>query len=365
MQITAKLTGIEYKSYLNKKLEVIEYNDLDINQAPASFSVKEKSFLFNISKWVSPKRTRSYPFERVYNTLNGNKKITVIPVVKDEGIKGDRDFIQWDTISLMSLLDVYVILCFYDKAIKHPRKEGKVTSQKFNNQFIKDKIKDISNYHSSSLHWNLKEIINTLPIVINKVIASYKTISKDIGIDFHNSKGIDSFKNKVMLNADSFMNTSRAKAIQAQRREYKTIQPKEALATLTKAKINIENYLGGIYYFTVDEIEMKNDELYLIEAKHSRGSKLPSISDIKDGLLKMILYTNLKTAKIDDTVYTVKPVLKLTSSSLIGKFNSSLKKKMKGRFCIDNGFTIRQKALLETLIKECEENQILLRIEEG
>ena len=58
---------------------------------------------------MSPKRTRSYPYERVYNSLRISKKITVIPVIKDEGAKGDRDFLQWDTISLMSLLDVFVL----------------------------------------------------------------------------------------------------------------------------------------------------------------------------------------------------------------------------------------------------------------
>jgi len=49
-------------------------------------------------------RTRSYPFERVYNTLEHSKKITVIPVVKDEGMTGDRDYIQWDTVALTDVL---------------------------------------------------------------------------------------------------------------------------------------------------------------------------------------------------------------------------------------------------------------------
>jgi hypothetical protein len=41
------------------------------------------------------------------------KKITVIPVVKDEGANGDRDYIQWDTVSLTSLLDIFVIFAYY------------------------------------------------------------------------------------------------------------------------------------------------------------------------------------------------------------------------------------------------------------
>ena len=66
---------------------------------------------FAVSWWVSPKRTRSYPYARVYDTLGfSGKKATIIPIIKDEGKDGDRDFLQWDTISLMSLLGVYVIV---------------------------------------------------------------------------------------------------------------------------------------------------------------------------------------------------------------------------------------------------------------
>ncbi|WP_205013243.1 hypothetical protein, partial [Pseudomonas shirazica] len=79
-----------------------------------------------------------------------------------------------------------------------------------------------------------------------------------------------------------------------------TVQPKEALSTLTKASITIDNYLGGEYYFVTDEIKVEENKLYLIEGKHSRNSYLPSNGDIKDGLLKMILYTNLQTVTVNN-----------------------------------------------------------------
>ena len=81
-------------------MRTIALDDLDINNAPASCMVRDGDFVFGLSKWVSPKRTRSYPYARVYNTLRCPKRITVIPIVKDEGKNGDRDFIQWDTVSL-------------------------------------------------------------------------------------------------------------------------------------------------------------------------------------------------------------------------------------------------------------------------
>ncbi len=143
MQINATITGLQYQVFLAGELETIKSKDFDINTCPTSSIYSDKKLNFAVSKWVSPKRTRSYPYERVYNTLANGKKITVIPVVKDEGFDGDRDFIQWD---------------------------------------------------------------------------------------------------------------------------------KEALATLTKAKITITNYLGGQYFLTVDEIRIDKKDLYLIEGKHSKSS---------------------------------------------------------------------------------------------
>lgn len=66
----------------------------------------------------------------------------------------------------MSLLDVYVILGYYDTATKHKTRKDKITAQKFNSNYIKNKINEIKNYHSSALHWNLKEIRESLPTLI-------------------------------------------------------------------------------------------------------------------------------------------------------------------------------------------------------
>jgi hypothetical protein len=95
-----------------------------------------------------------------------------------------------------------------------------------------------------------------------------------------------------------------------------TVQPKEIPATQTKAKITITNYPGGKYFFTVDEILIIDEKLFLIESKHSKGAKLPSVGDIKDGLLKMMLYTNLENVSIDDKSFASLPILRLTSEKI-------------------------------------------------
>jgi len=363
MNITANITGIKYQVNSTDDLHDVSFNDLDINIAPSCCHLADKKFNYGISKWVSPKRTRSYPFERVYNSLNVPKRITVIPIIKDEGAKGDRDFIQWDTVSLMSLLDVYVILAYYHNAVIHSSRENKITNQEFDNDYVKNKIIEISNYHSSALHWNLKEIKDTLPLLIDKVQESYNRLQKELNVGFHNSRGLQSFKNQFLKGVADFMDTSRNKAMEAQKREKLTMQPKEFLSTSTKATITIKNYLGGIYYFTTDEIEVIDNDLYLIEGKHTRNSKLPSIGDIKDGLLKMVLYCNLTDVKVNDISYTPKPVLKLTSSNTLGRITANSESSEIVNFKTSNGFNENQIRIIDNLFTEAQTNNFEVIIE--
>jgi len=267
MNITGKITGIRYEPLLTDELQKIDYSRFDINQVPTACIIADGRHSFAVSKWVSPKRTRSYPYERVYNTLNISKKLTVIPIVKDEGATGDRDFIQWDTVSLMSLLDVFVIFAYYRKAEKAG---SKITNQQFDNKYVLSKIKEIEQYHSSALHWNLNELNTNLHTIINKAKSSYTEIEKATKVKLHGFSGLENFQNKIGKDVSAFMAFSRGKAANAQSREFVTVQPKESLSTLTKAKITINNYLGGQYFFTVDEVKLTKDKLFLIEGKHSK-----------------------------------------------------------------------------------------------
>ena len=364
MEITAQIIeGIKYKPLL--KCELVEYlvSDFEINSAKSSSLILQNQDRFAISKWVSPKRTRSYPYERVYNTFSVSKRITIIPIIKDEGASGDRDFLQWDTVCLMSLLDVYVVLAYYETAEKHRTRDEKVTKQRFNSQFVLDKIREVSNYHSSALHWNLKEL-NNITQILQKVKHSYRAISDKTKVKFHSEKGLDSYVNIVSENLTNFMEASRNRSKSAQEREFLTVQPKEILSTLTKAKLTITNYLGGKYFFTVDEVRIEEEKLFLIESKHSKNSKLPSLGDIKDGLLKMMLYVNLENVNLGKTLYKTFPVLKLTSKNLENEISSNSPKKELEMFLIKNRFNKRQIDLLRNLFLEANENNFVISLGE-
>ncbi|PIZ66991.1 hypothetical protein COY13_04325 [Candidatus Roizmanbacteria bacterium CG_4_10_14_0_2_um_filter_36_35] len=347
MDILAKIKGIKYNPLLCRDLEVFDYKDLE--KALASCA----SFILNINKenkvaiswWVSAKRTRSYPYTRVYDTLGfSGKKITIIPVVKDEGKEGDRDFLQWDTISLMSLLGVYVIIAYYSDAKRSKRYRHKITNQRFDIDYIREQIKNILSYQSDALHWNLAHV-DKVGQIGERAMEVYAKISKKLKVEMHSRQTAEKRIIELLKGKDEFMKLSRMLAEKAQRRERLTIQPKENLSG-TKAIITIQNYLGGYYYFTSDEAEVKGNNVFLIEGKHSKNNFLPSLEDIKDGLLKMILFTNLEDVKIGGKNYNAKPVLKLT---------------IENHFDSEN-LNATQKRALELLRREAKTNGFQVKI---
>lgn len=341
MDILAKIKGIKYNPLLCRELELFNFKDLE--KALASCA----SFILNINKenkvaiswWVSAKRTRSYPYTRVYDTLGfSGKKITIIPVVKDEGKEGDRDFLQWDTVSLMSLLGVYVIIAYYSDAKRSTRYRHKITNQRFDIDYIREQIKNILSYQSDALHWNLAHV-DKVGRIGEKALEAYAKISKKLKVEMHSRQTAEKRIIELLKGKDEFMKLSRMLAEKAQKRERLTIQPKENLSG-TKAIITIQNYLGGYYYFTSDEAEVKGNNIFLIEGKHSKNNSLPSLEDIKDGLLKMILFTNLEDVKIGNKDYNPIAVLKLTTAK---------------RFDVRN-LTPPQKEILALLQKEASTN---------
>ena len=341
MNITAKITGIKYTPFLCRDLNEYGFDELDNSLSKdATFILKvDDKNKVAISWWVSAKRTRSYPYARVYDSLSfSGKKITIIPILKDEGKEGDRDFLQWDTVSLMSLLGIYVIISYYKDAIQSSRYKHKITKQKFDIEQVKSEIKKIISFQSDALHWNLKQIENVGEIG-EKALKSYEEISSRLGVEMHSKESAKKRIQKLLEGKEEFMNLSRKLAKKAQEREQVTTQPKE-LVDGTKATLTIKNYLGGYYYFTADEVEIKGEDVHLIEAKHTGREIFPSPGDIKDGLLRMILFTNLEEVKVDDKEYNPVPVLKLTSDE---------------RFDIDK-LSSSKREILETLMKEAKTN---------
>ena len=256
----------------------------------------------------------------------GGKKLTVIPIYKDEGLDGDRDFLQFDTISLMTLLNVNVIVAYYIDATRNNKYLNKITNQRYDVKYVSSKIRENLFLLSDALHWNREQLKN-LGEIADLAMKSYSDISKRLGVKMHSESSAIKKISVLKKGGDFFMNKSRQNAREAQKRESVSIQPKEFLVG-EKGRITITNYYNGYYAFTVDETAIEGNKVYLIEAKHTSNKNLPSIYDIKDALLKLIIYTNLKTVNIDDKVYEALPMLKLTNGKSTPYCELNLDEKM-------------------------------------
>lgn len=315
-------SGLSY-SFVNKvRLPLVSFEPSAINSRLSCFITHVDGYSLGVCKWVSPKRTRSYPYARLYDVMSQDvsKKVAVVPVVKDEGQHGDRDFLQWDTISLLSLLGVYLIPAYYcDADITQKSGLPKLTNQKFDAEYVASRLRELAHYKYDALHWNLRQVEVALEVVIKRAYECYNNLSKRFNLKMHGLEGIEDYERKLKEGLNVFKEYSRKKAISAQRREIKTNQPKERLSVDKKMPITIQNYLGGAYHFTVDEVEVLENKIRLIEAKHTKSKLLPSIPDIKDGLIKIMLYKS-----IDELFYLTERkefeiVLKLTTEVKTGR----------------------------------------------
>lgn len=336
MEVYGEIKGISYKPLLCKRLDYYTLSEMEnalSQRASFMLRIDDKNDVA-VSWWVSPKRTRSYPYARVYDTLSfAGKKVTIIPVIKDEGkgekkkgCKGDRDFLQWDTISLMSLLGVYVIIGYYSEAERKTGCKNRITNQRFDVKYLQEEILKLTSYQSDALHWNLEQVDRVYQIA-EKAFRSYEKISRRLGVKLHSMESAKRRIGRLYRNKENFIKLSRKLAHGAQLRESITVQPKEYL-TGSKAAITIKNYLGGYYYFTADEVEIVGNNLFLVEGKHTKSSILPSEGDIKDALIKMILFTNLENVVVNGVRYNPVPVLKLTTNREFREDSLSERKRM-------------------------------------
>jgi VWFA-related protein len=361
-EISGEIERVNYKQFVNDNLREYKFENFDINQSTGAFTLAGEKEKIAVSRWISPKRTRSYPYERVYDTLAyAGKKVTIIPVVKDEGLGGERDFLQWDTVSLLSLLDVHVILAYYDSAEKNAKRADQITGQKFDNNYIRSRLNEVFNFQGTPRQWNERETKQLKP-VLEKARTAYREISKKTGTYLHDETTL----NELITYAETpqkFIEFSRRKSQTAQAREFVTEQPKEALATDTKAKVTITNALFGKYFFTVDETKIEPKTVSLIEAKHSQRAKFPSRNDIKDGLVKMMLYTNLKNVKVGARPFDLRVMIRLTANQLKGSTNSDAKEADIEKFFTDNLFDAADRKFFKTLFGEARENRFTIILE--
>lgn len=358
---------------LSSNLETFDFNKFNINNASSSGIIKfSSSNILAYSKWVSPKRTRSYPFARIYDTLqHTGKKITIIPVIKDEGKgesknKSNNDRINFITLSWMNLMNVYIILAWYENAER--LNEYRITNQLFNNEYVIKKISEIESYMLDAHHWNNQHFTNDFPFVFNKAVDSYRKISSDLSVKMNDEKNHISFLEKILstdkktLDLKKFAQTTLSKSQLAAKREIVTTHALEHLKNKeVKGLFELTNNLGGKYYLTCDEVILKDkNHIVLQEAKNSsKGEKIPKLGDIKDGIFKLILFSQLSYITLNDKKINFFVSLKLTGN-LKTKIELPVNQNALEKYVKENSL---EKKLVEKLNKEAEQNKFSIFLE--
>lgn len=359
------IRDVSYQAYLGDTLGAYDYDTFDINTARACGTLGFLSGQIGFSRWLSPKRTRSYPFERLYNIYNAPMRMTVIPVLKDEGLDGDLDRIQYSTVSWMNLLNVYIVLAYYSDARKNSSAKQshreKLTGQKLDNELVRAQMLEISQYKQSALHWNRSLIEDRLVPIYNLALHSYERISQSTGVRVHDKMVQTLYLDKLMKDFSQFKDISLRGSRGAALRETSTAHSFEYLVDGSKATFEIENYLGGVYYLTADEIVQEGDVFVIQESKNATAGFLPSLADIKDGLFKLILFSNLDSLTLNDKRVEFQARLKLTGKDVYGSIRFPCAERPLGHFIAANGARMkkRHQSILEKLNLEATNNRNL------
>ena len=300
--------GVRYVPYLNQeKLTEYDIAQFDVNEAKAYGLINLGTSGNNLpySKWVTPKRTRTYPFPRIYSTLGRTaKQVTIIPIIKDEGAATNNDRINSITFSWMNLMNVYIILAWYEDAERKQGTTDRITNQVLNVESVREKLLEISQFQSTALHWNTNHFEEDFERIYLNAVESYERISEKENVVMHKAQDhlntLEKFKVNNQFSVETFKRVTLSRSHAAALRETVTVHELESLGAGEKGIFSITNYQGGEYYLTVDEVYWENDHLVIQESKNTTQKKFPSSSDVKDGLFKLILFANMEQVGVDD-----------------------------------------------------------------
>ena len=353
--IDAKIGSEVYHFSKDPGLKEIEFKKA-MKDNNTSFKSKIGKDIVAISVWTTPKRTKTYPFPRVYSTLgHDGKKITIIPVQASYGKHGDDNKLQPGTISWMTGLGVYVIIGVYTKAKMKPKgapsanaKEDKVstegepvfTSFEFENDELEDQVKKIVSKCPKIEDWNQEQLLK-IPSLLETAIENNRRLGKELGVPVKSFKFLEKDIRVWKTDMSKFLDDCDNESKGAQDRETSKDQKLEKVPG-TKGKINVDMGNSKMIFLTADSISIDENEkiIEILEGKHASKGKFPGENDVLDALFKLMIFKKSEI-KIDGVKYTKKLVCYL--SGKIPATDKEIKEKYK------------------ELIQECRKNDIEFR----
>lgn len=349
-------------------LPIYDFETFNINTARSAGLVRfGAEVCIAYSKWSSPKRTRTYPFARIYDTYShGGKIVTVIPVVKDEGAGESQndtnlDRINYITYSWMNLTNIYIILAWYKDA--RSKSGTRITHQCMDNDYIRTQMKRIIEYKLDAHHWNQEHFRRDFIPIYERAMEAYKQIAQRLGVSMHSEEAHHAFLDSVrstkkpnLLDIDRFRNLTLPRSHLSAQHETVTQHEKEDLSGRgTKTLFHLQNYLGGVYYLTADEVYLvNNDTLVVRECKTTSRSFLPALSDIKDGLFKLLLFSHLENVRVGGRSVSTSVELRLTSNRLQEVLQLPAKASVVNEYADKWNIPSRTRSILHWLNEESE-----------
>ncbi len=328
--------------------------------------MRDRIDCFQSDRWKGPKRTRTYPLVSVYDIYHLNtKRVAIIPIIKDEGKDGNNDQITAITFSWMSLINVYIILAWYEDAKRKTGGKEKIDNRLLNSENIREKIIEISEYQATALHWNTTHFKEDFERIYLSSVESYERISEKANVELHEAKDhlntLEKYKVDNQFCLETFKRESLSASQKAALREISTVHKLESLSEDLKGFSTISNYLGGKYYLTSDGILWENNQLVIEESKNTK-SKLPTNNNIKDGLFKLILYSNMEQVAFDDMKDVPFSTRLRLTGNLTGTLSLPCAPELVSTFCKDNKLTSAKQKTITLLNQEADRNNLQIQI---
>ena len=311
-------------------LKELEFNNA-MTENNTSFKSKIGDDVVAISVWTTPKRTKTYPFPRVYSTLGHHgKKITIIPVQASYGKHGDDNKLQPGTISWMSGLGVYVIVGVYTKAKMRPKgkaaanaSKGKASTQgepvftsfEFENDELLEQVKEIVSNCPKVEDWNQKQLVR-IPSLLKTAIENNRRLGKELGVLVRSFKSLEKKLEVWDTDMPKFLLDSDKESEKAQHREFSSDQKLENVPG-KKGKFNVDMGNSKTIFLTADSvsIDKKNKIIEILEGKHTTKGKFPDENDVLDALFKLMIFKK-SDITIDGIKYSKKLVCYLSGTDV-------------------------------------------------
>ena len=354
-------TFVKHRYCLKKKLslEEIPFRDA-MRNGKKSFLSEFRKEKVAISVWTTPKRTKTPPWGRLYNTLpHEGKKITIIPVQASYGRYGDANIIQPSTFSwITAIADIYVIVGMFTNAdakgknapsanAKTEKKstEGKTvfTMFKYDLDDIENQINQIISKNPEIQDWN-NDQLKKIPTLLERATVINKELGAKLSVEVQNFRALEGKIQSWKQNFSKYLSDKDKESISAQNREFKSEQKLEKVPG-KKGKIDIDVPGFPELHLTADSMEIDTTRkiIQLLEGKNTQR-KLNHIEMVLEQHVKLMLFFNTDFM-INNDEYDKELISYLTGNGTATKAE------------IDAAYT--------EIIQDCDANKIKFVVDNG